>query len=313
MHGGASVLGQAIITFREVLEAALIASITLAFLLRTGRRDLQRHLWWGILIAIASSLAVGASIVVAVGDMDEAAMTLFEGAAALLAVAVLTSMVLWMALKGPRMREEVQRKAARAVARNTTLGLVAFGFVIVFREGLETVLFLTPLGSEDPSGTVVGAVVGGLAAVAISFAIFRMGARIDLKRFFYMTSVLLVLLAGGLAGYGVHELIEHQEEVGSDVGWFGSTAFDLGVPSDSALHHKGAVGSVFAVMFGYAVTMEWGRVLVHVAYLAAMLPLTALAYRHPELLESVARTTRRWLWPWPSGSHVSRDGTNQDR
>ncbi len=285
-------LGQALIAFREVLEAALITSITLAYLARSGRADQGRQVWWGIALAVATSIAVGATVAALFGTLDEAAMTLFEGAAALLAVAVLTSMILWMATRGPGVEGDLKERLGRATSKRISLALVAFAFIVVFREGLETVLFLTPFGGEDPAGTLAGAMVGIGAAVALSYALFRTGVRMDLRRFFYVTSVLMVLLAGGLAGYGVHELIEHQEEVGADVGWFGSTAFDLGVPSSSPLHHKGVVGSVPAAMFGYAVSMEWGRVVVHLAYLAIFLPLTVAAYTRPWLLARLARIVR---------------------
>jgi high-affinity iron transporter len=285
-------LGQAVITFREVLEAALIVAITLAYLARTGRSGQARHVWSGVVLAVGASLAVGAAVAAIVGTLDEAAMTLFEGTTALLAVAILTTMILWMASHGPGAEDALRKRLGSATSGGTVLALVAFAFVVVFREGLETVLFLTPLGGEEPVGTIAGAAIGIGAAMAFSYALLRTGARMDLRRFFYITSVLLVLLAGGLAGYGVHELIEHQEEVGADVGWFGSTAYDLGIPSSSPLHHKGIIGSVPAVMFGYAASMEWGRVIVHLAYLAVFLPLTVALYTRPGLVDRLMRLMR---------------------
>ncbi len=285
-------LGQAVITFREVLEAALIVSITLAYLARTGRSGQARHVWWGVALAVGASLAVGAAVAAIVGTLDDATMMLFEGAAALLAVAVLTAMIIWMATHGPGVADALKDRLGSATSRGTVLALVTFGFVVVFREGLETVLFLTPLGGEDPVGTVAGAAAGIGAALAFSYALFQTGSRMNLRRFFFATSVLLVLLAGGLAGYGVHELVEHQEAVGAEMGWFGSKAYDLGIPASSPLHHKGIIGSVPAVMFGYAVSMEWGRVLVHLAYLGVFLPLTIALYSRPRFVERLMRLLR---------------------
>jgi len=86
-------------------------------------------------------------------------------------------------------------------------------------------------------------------------------------------------LAGGLAGYGVHELLEYFHLVGFEPGWFGAYAYELGIPSSSPIHHGGLLGSIFAVMFGYTVSAEWGRLLIHAAYLTIALPLVARAYR----------------------------------
>jgi high-affinity iron transporter len=290
-------LGQYLITFREVLEAALVTSIVIAYLARTGRQDLTRYVWWGVALAVAASLAIGAVVAVLYGGLSEAQVKLFEGVAALIAVVVLTSMILWMSTRGSAIGEEVKAKVQQAVEKGAVLGLIAFAFIVVFREGFETVLFLTPFASADPGGTVAGLLLGLASALVISLVIFMVGVRIDLRRFFYLSSILLVLLAGGLAGYGVHELIEYQEEVGAEVGWFGSIAFQLDIAKDSPLHHKGAVGSVAAVMLGYSVKMEWGRVLVHGAYLALFLPLTVLAYRRPEALARIWSSVKNHIYP----------------
>ncbi|UCC94254.1 MAG: FTR1 family protein [Thermoplasmata archaeon] len=285
-------LGQYLITFREVLEAALVVSIVLAYMIKTDRLHLTKYIWWGVALAAAASIAAGAAVAVMYGSLTEATEKLFEGLAALIAVAVLTTMILWMALRGSRVEQDIKDRTRDVVETGTVMGLVAFAFIMVFREGFETVLFLTPFASSDPSGTVLGLVLGLVTALALAYAIFRLGVRIDLKRFFYLSSILLVLLAAGLAGYGVHELLEYGEAVGAQVGWVGEYAYQLDVPSDSPWYHKGTVGSVFAVMFGYSVKMEWARVFVHVAYLAIFLPLVVIAYKRPDLLEAAGARLR---------------------
>jgi len=286
-------LAQYLLTFREVLEAALLVAIILAFLARTGRLRLARYAWRGVYGATAASIAVGGVVLAAYGALDEAAEKLFEGVAAIVAVAVLTSMIYWMAMKGRRIKAEVEGRVESAVARGTVFGLISLTFVLVFREGLETVLFLTPYLGLDVVGTVLGAAVGMAFGVGLAYGIFRVGLKLDLRKFFYFTSVLLVLVAAGLLGYGMHELIEYGEESGTyALGWWAAPAYDLGIPSDSAFHHNGAVGSVFKVLFGYAVAPEWARLVAHVAYLAVVLPLVFLVYRRPEWATQVARRLR---------------------
>jgi len=298
-------LGQYLITFREVLEAALVVSIVTAYMLRTDQLHLTRYIWWGVALATGASVAAGLAVALVYGGLSEASEKLFEGLAALVAVAVLTTMIVWMALAGRRVEQDIRERTREAVEGGTVMGLVAFAFVMVFREGFETVLFLAPFAASDPSGTVYGLTLGLVTAGAISYAIFRLGVRIDLRRFFHLSSVLLVLLAAGLAGYGVHELLEYGEATGAGAGWLGQSAYRLDIPADSPLHHKGTVGSVFAVMFGYTVSMEWLRAIVHAVYLAIFLPLVVTAYRRPDLLGRLVvrmrALVRRPADPSPAG------------
>jgi len=272
-------LGQYLIAFREVLEAALITSIVLAYLARTGRNPLSRYVWYGVFSATVASVVLGTSIWLAYGTLSKSVQVLFEGVAALIAVVVLSSMIYWMATKGKELKVEVERRLEVIATSGAALGLVSFAFIAVFREGLETVLFLTPFLVTDTVATVAGLFLGTLTSLALAYGIFVVGMKINIRRFFYFTSILLVLLAGGLAGYGVHELIEYSEFAGTGLGWLGSPAYVLSVPSDSPFHHKGVIGSIFAVMFGYTVKAEWLRLIVHFGYLALVLPMVIWVYK----------------------------------
>ena len=138
---------------------------------------------------------------------------------------------------------------------------------------------MTPFFLEDAAGTLVGASLGIVASSAFAYAIFIVGMKINIRKFFYFTSILLVLLAGGLAGYGVHELIEYSEEMGIELDWIGEPVYVLDIPRDDVLHHKGIVGSIFAVMFGCTVEAGWARMSAHLSYLAVRLPLVVRIYR----------------------------------
>jgi len=270
-------LGQYLIAFREVLEAALITSIVLAYLARSGRSGLSRYVWYGVFSAAAASVVLGAVIISVYGGLSESMKPLFEGVAALIAVAVLSFMIYWMATRGKELKAEVERRVESIATRGAAVGLVSFAFVAVFREGLETVLFLTPFLVEDVAGTVAGLLLGIVTSLVLAYAIFFAGMKISIRRFFYFTSILLVLLAGGLAGYGVHELIEYTGE--GAWGLLGQNAYVLNIAADSPFHHKGVIGSVFAVMFGYTVSAEWARIIVHLVYLIIALPLVLWVYQ----------------------------------
>ncbi|RLI47186.1 ferrous iron transporter [Candidatus Bathyarchaeota archaeon] len=274
---------QFLLAFREALEATLITAIILAYLARTKRNPLTRYAWYGVYLAIAASFVFGASVWIIYGSLAGPIKPLFEGVAALIAVAVLSSMIYWMASKGKELKMEVEKRLEAIVTRGATIALISFSFIVVFREGLETVLFLTPFLLDDAVGTLIGAFLGVVASLALAYAIFVVGMKINIRKFFYFTSILLVLLAGGLAGYGVHELAEYSEDVGVKLGWLGEPAYALDIPENSLFHHKGAVGSIFAVMFGYTVKAEWARIIVHLAYLAIALPLVIWVYRKDKI------------------------------
>jgi high-affinity iron transporter len=262
-----------------VLEATLITAIILSYLARSRRPQLSRYVWYGIVLAVVASVSVGVGIWVVFGEIPEVYEALFEAVAAFVAVAVLSSMIYWMAVKGRTIRQEVERRVDAIASRGAVVGLVSLGFVVVFREGFETVLFLMPFLVSDAVATLAGMLLGILTAVLLSYGIFVVGMRINLQRFFHFTSILLILLAGGLAGYGTHELLEYSEGAGVQLGWLAQPAYSLGIPDSSPFHDKGVVGSVFAVMFGYTVSAEWLRVIVHVSYLAVVLPLVVWVYR----------------------------------
>jgi len=269
----------------------------LAFLSRTNRIGLSRYAWYGVEGAVVASVTVGGAILVFYGNLSESNQVLFEGLAALLAVGVLTSMIYWMAVKGRYIKKQVEHRIEIAAAGGTVLAVAGLTFVLVFREGLETVLFVTPFLVIDVAATLAGAAAGLAFALGLAYAIFRVGVKLDLRKFFYFTSILLVLLAAGLLGYGIHELIEYGELQGMAFGWWGQSAYDLatyGISANSLFGHKGAVGSIAAVMLGYSVSPEWARIVAQATYLAVALPLVILVYRRPEWL-SIARA---WLRSW---------------
>lgn len=252
-------------------------AIVLAYLKRTNRPTLSRYIWYGVISAAIASGVFGASIWLVYGTLEQSIQTLFEGVAAIIAVAVLSSMIYWMSTKGKKLKSEVEKQVEKIATHGAIIGLATFAFIAVFREGVETVLFLTPFLVTDAPATISGVVLGMVTSFALAYGLFKLGMKINMRNFFYFTSILLVLLAGGLAGYGVHELIEYTGP--QSWGILGQSAYSLNIASESILHHKGAIGSIFAVMFGYTIEAEWGRIVVHLSYLALVLPTVIWAYK----------------------------------
>jgi high-affinity iron transporter len=272
-------LGQFVITLREGFEAGLIIGIMIAYLIRTNRSNLVKFVFSGSYLAIILGIIIGAFVFLIYGTLSRSFQLLFEALAAYLAVAVLTTVILWMITKGKTIKKEIERKVEISITKGTMLALASFAFVIVFREALETVLFLTPFILIAFQDTLIGTILGILFALFLSYGIFKLGMKINIRRFFYLTSIIIILLAGGLAGYGTHELIEYLEDSNVQLGFWAEKAYDLKISKDDLLHHKNVIGSIFAVMFGYSVSMEWLRLIVHLTYLSIFIPVTIIVYR----------------------------------
>lgn len=264
-------MGQLVITLREGFEAALLVAVLVAYLKRSNRVEEVRFAYYGAIAAVLAGFAVAVAVILAYGGLQGEQKELFEGFASYTAVAVLTYMILWMA--GKDVRGEVERRAAKKFA----WGIALVSFVFVVREVIETVLFLTPFAAEDFASTVLGASVGIAAALTLAVLILKFEYRMSLSKFFYVTSVLLAFIAAGLLGYGTHEFVEVLEERGLEHPLF-EKAYSLGIDASNPLHHKGLIGGILAVMFGYSASMEWIRLILQFGYLLAMIGLIHRAY-----------------------------------
>jgi len=246
-------------------------AIVASYLKKIGKQNLNTYLYRGAFAAILASVLLGFATFTVYGGLSGASAEIFEGAASLTATVVLTYMILWMTRHAQTLKTELERKVEAAVTTEQLFGIIVLSFVAVFREGLETVLFLTTLVIIDSVGTLIGAAAASIFVILLATIIMRSIYRLNIKKFFQVTSVILIIFAAGMIGYGVHELIEVAESSGMELGVLGQHAFDIN-PSRNPdgsyplLHEKGAVGSVFAALVGYDGNPEWLRVIMYVAY-----------------------------------------------
>ncbi len=198
-----------VITLREGVEAALILGIVLGYLQKTGRQAWSRFAWWGLASAVAASLA--AAYVVYRFEVVEDA---YEGWLMLLGAVFVASMVYWMWRTGKRLKGEIESKLSdlsRAPGRGAAFGLFLFVFLMVFREGIETVLFLAAISLRTSELlNFMGGVSGLLLAIALGVAFFKGSLKVDLRKFFTVTTLVLFVVAAQLFVSGVHELSEAQ-------------------------------------------------------------------------------------------------------
>jgi len=257
----------ALIMWRETLEAALIVGILLAYLGRSGHRAGMRWVWFGAGAAVLAAVACGAASGGVVSALGPDAQELLQAAIVFGAVGVVSWMVVWMTRHGQEIRGELHRKADRALAGGRLAGLAAIAFVAVFREGVETVLFLWGIamerGGSVPVASLVGAgIVGALLAVATAWLFFRGFAFLRLETFFRVTGVLLLLIAAGLLTSGVNKLI--------GLGYLPPLVPQ--VWNTSWLVRDGSpVGAILSALIGYRSRPSLLEVLVFVTYVPMMM------------------------------------------
>jgi high-affinity iron transporter len=202
-----------LIGLREGLEAALVVSILIAYLVKSERRHLLPGIWAGVGIAVAVSLAFGAALTFGPRGLTFEAQELIGGGLSIIAVGFVTWMIFWMARAARSMSGHLRAQIdAAADAQPWSLAIVAM--LAVGREGLETALFLwaatqaTSRGTNATAAPLVGAAAGLAVAILLGYLMYRGALKINLTRFFTWTGAFLIVVAAGVLAYGVHDLQE---------------------------------------------------------------------------------------------------------
>ncbi|MFT4463821.1 MAG: iron uptake transporter permease EfeU [Sodalis sp. (in: enterobacteria)] len=263
-----------LIMFREGLEAALIVSLIAGYLKKTGRGQWLARVWLGAITAALLCLALGLAINATTGEFPQKEQELFEGIVAVIVVAVLTWMVLWMRKMSRSVKNQLEVAVDQALAQSQRQGWALTGMVFfaVAREGLESVFFLLAAFSQDVGiAAPIGAVLGLACATALGMVMYWTGIRLPLAAFFKWTSVFILFVAAGLAA-GV---IRAFHEAGL---WNGyqSIAFDW----SQVLSTHTLFGTLLEGLLGYQETPTVSEVAVYLFYLVPALILFFLPSRH---------------------------------
>ena len=198
-----------LLAFREGLEAALTLGIMLSVLRRYGRQDQQGTAWLGAGLAAVASLGAGIGLYTLGTSFEGKGEQVFEGLTMLLAAGVLTWMIFWMSRQGRAVQTQVEKSVGRAANDSGRWAVFSLAFLAVVREGIELALFLTAATFTDTAAvTLAGGLIGlGLAAL-VGWLIFATATHLDVRAFFRVTSILLLLFAAGLVGRSVYEFNE---------------------------------------------------------------------------------------------------------
>ena len=203
-------MGAFVITLREGFEAALVVSLILAYLAKTGGlAEHARSVWLGVGAGVVASASIGAILFVSAGELNGDSEALYEGTAMIVAAGVVTWMAFWMRKQAATIGGHLRAQVSQSIAIGGGLALASVAFIGVAREGVETALFLfASVGESGTAVTLIGGVAGGAAAIVLGILFYRGALRMNLSRFFLITSVLVIAFAAFLIFGGIHELAE---------------------------------------------------------------------------------------------------------
>lgn len=250
------------ITIREGLEAFLVTGILLAYLKKVDQRAFASYVWTGTGAGVILSIGLALGFQSLSIHFEEGnGAPIFELAASLLAVPILSYMVLWMQRQARTIKAEIESRAAAAISTGQLLTLTFLAFISVLREGVETSVFLSALTTRATGDNLLpGALLGLVIAGLIAYAYFSLTVKLNLRRFFVVTATLLIFIGAGLSGHIFMALSELGMPVVIEQVW--STKW--------LLDSESLAGRILHAFIGYHDEPNLLEVLAYFAYLGGM-------------------------------------------
>ena len=247
-----------VIALREGIEAALIVGIILGYLKKVGAETLAKPIYYGVGLGVLASIGVAGFFLLLRVEFEGKFEQLFEGITMLVAAVILTTMILWMRNNSKTYSEDLREKVETALTKRQSYGLASLAFVSIWREGIETVLFL---GSASFTSSGIQLLIGGGLglglAVLIGVAIVKYSVRLNLRTFFNVTGILLILFAAGLVGRSVLEF----QEVGAI-----APVVDHVYNINWLIDNQSTAGKLLTALFGYDASPSLAEIFGYVGY-----------------------------------------------
>ena len=250
-----------VIFLREGIEASMIVAILLAYLQRIGKRSHFRDVYMGVAVALVLVLGGGIAAFFFIKQYDGSnVQTYFETVTFILAAVILTYMTFWMQYHAKGLSKELERRSDLAMSKGTRWGLGLLAFQAVGREGLETMVFTLAIvfaSTRQAATPVHGNLV--LVGAALGLAVFKLGARLNMRRFFRVLGTVLMVFAAGL----LVDAVENMQQLG----WlpFGEHVL---WNSSSVVSESSSIGDVLHSLLGYAEQPTVLQAVVWVTYIS---------------------------------------------
>lgn len=257
-------LAGVVMGFREGLEAFLVIAIIFRYIIKTKQLSLKKYVWWGVSIGLAVSLIFGgllSQLGIAIQNTGSVAK-IWESVASLLALVLVTTFIIWMIRNGRDMTGSVERSVSKNLSK---VGIITISAIMIAREGAEIVIF-SFAGKYEVAPVFAGIAIALIIAVLIYFSLIKA----NIRTIFNITLIYLILQAGFLLGYAVHEGLSAMKDLGilSENSFLLTKAFNL---SSTVLNHKeGIVGIPLYVLFGWYSKPEWIQFVLQYGYTFAV-------------------------------------------
>ena len=199
------------LALREGLEAVLVVVIILLYLRKSNQKIYYKYVYLGIILATIASVVFAIIFSIAFGGFTGIVEQIFEGTTFIVSGIFILTLVLWVSKEGPKMRENLEERVEGSIKTQKVFSISITVFIIIIREGIELVLLTTgaaSIGSLTQESVILGSIIGLAISILIGLLIFYGIKSINLRTFFKITNILLILFAAGLITYGIHEFIE---------------------------------------------------------------------------------------------------------
>jgi high-affinity iron transporter len=264
------------LAFREGLEAVLVMVIILSYLKATKQQIYAKFAYIGALLAIITSIVFAFLFNLLFGGFTGTAEQIFEGFTFIISGLFIITLILWVSIEGPRMREKLEEKVEFSIESGKIFSISILSFIIILREGIELVLLLTgatSVGAISQSTIILGSLIGLGTSLVIGILTYFGVKTINFSKFLKITNVLLILFAAGLITYGIHELIEANlvnpiiEEV-----WNLKAILPESFPDENPSTFVGLeiIGSLLKALFGYNANPSLLEVIVYPSLLVVI-------------------------------------------
>ncbi|MBK9925863.1 MAG: FTR1 family protein [Anaerolineales bacterium] len=255
-----------LLSLREGLEAALIIGIVLGAVSKIRRTDLTSSVWLGTLSAVVVSILTAIVLTSFGMSLEDGAEQIFEGITMFIAAGILTWMIFWMGKQARFLKSELEDGVNKAASSTGKRAVFWLAFMAVVREGVELAIFITAaFFAGDPNQlmsntiqTLAGTILGLGTAALLGYTIFASTLRLDLRRFFQVTGIMLILFAAGLVAHGVHEF--------NEVGWIPVIVEHIW-DVNMILDENSVVGQLLKTLFGYNGNPSLTEMIAYFAYI----------------------------------------------
>jgi len=273
------------LALREGLEAVLVVVIILLYLKKTNQKIYYKYVYIGMLLAIIASIVFAIVFSIAFGGFTGILEKIFEGTTFIISGIFILTLVLWVSKEGPKMKENLEGRLEESINTQKVFSISITTFIIIIREGIELVLLTTgaaSIGSLNQVSVILGSIIGLAISILVGLIIFYGIKSINLRTFFKITNIMLILFAAGLITYGIHEFIEAGiinpiiEEVWNIKHILPETYPDGNPATPEFLE---IIGALFKALFGYNANPALLEVIIYPVLLVSIGLISALIWK----------------------------------